>query len=116
VIPLQAAGRAELAFAAYRASNDGLEELAEPALGSREVVLNFLAQGDVVTGETDRLDEATVAAMLAKGCRVIPALSPRVVSLGRLGLLRLARGEIDNPDTLVPLYLRAPAIGPQPPR
>lgn len=116
VVPLQAAGRAELAFAAYHASDDGLEELAEPALGSREVVLNFLAQGDVITGETGRLDETTVAAMLAKGCRIIPPLSPRAVSLGRLGLLRLARGEIDNPDTLVPLYLRAPAIGPQPPR
>jgi hypothetical protein len=38
------------------------------------------------------------------------------VSVARLGLRRLARGEMDDPDSLTPLYLRAPAIGPQPPR
>ncbi len=116
VVAVQAAGRAELAFAAYREAEGVLEELIEPGLGSAQVVLDALQAGDIITGEIDRLDEATVAAIVAKGCRLQTSTAPRAVSLGRLGLRRLARGEIDNPDTLVPLYLRAPAIGPQPPR
>jgi hypothetical protein len=38
------------------------------------------------------------------------------VNVARLGLRRLAHGEQDDVDSLSPLYLRAPAIGPQPPR
>jgi hypothetical protein len=79
-------------------------------------VLGALEPGDIVTGEIGRLDEQTQAAITAKGCRLLASMAPRAVALGVLGLLRLALGEIDNPDTLVPLYLRAPAIGPQPPR
>jgi tRNA threonylcarbamoyl adenosine modification protein YeaZ len=135
VIAVQAAGRAELAYAAYRIA-DGrsspspqpspwavrgswigdLQELIAPCLGSPDVVVDALEPGDIVCGETQRLDEATVASITAKGCRLLTSTTPRAVSLARLGLQRLERGEIDNPDTLVPLYLRAPAIGPQPPR
>ena len=116
VVAIQAAGRAELAFAAYQAVGDLLQELIAPGLGSAAVVLDALQTGDIVTGEIERLDEATAASILAKGCRLEASMAPRAVALGRLGLRRLAAGEIDNPDTLVPLYLRAPAIGPQPPR
>jgi hypothetical protein len=37
----------------------------------------------------------------------------RVEALAELGALRLAEGRADDPAALVPLYLRAPAIGPQ---
>jgi tRNA threonylcarbamoyl adenosine modification protein YeaZ len=114
-IAVQAAGRAELAFAAYQQGEGGLEELMAPRLGAASVLLETLASGDTVCGEVERLDEATVASITAKGCRLLASTTPRAVSLGRLGLERLARDEIDNPDSLVPLYLRAPAIGPQPP-
>jgi tRNA threonylcarbamoyl adenosine modification protein YeaZ len=116
VIAVQAAGRAELAFAAYRAGEHGPEELIAPGLGAGPVVLDTLEPGDVVCGEIERLDEGTATAITAKRCRLLASTTPRAVSVGRLGLQRLARGEIDNPDALVPLYLRAPAIGPQPPR
>ena len=116
VVAVQAAGRAELAYAAYRFDDGEIVELIAPRLGTAQVVLDALEAGDVVCGEVEGLDEATVAAIMAKECRLQASTSPRAVSLARLGLRRLARGEIDNPDTLVPLYLRAPAIGPQPPR
>jgi tRNA threonylcarbamoyladenosine biosynthesis protein TsaB len=115
VVPVQAAGRAELAFAAYRWELDQLGELIAPGLGAAAVVAEALEAGDIVCGEVERLDEATIAAIASKGGRVLVSGSPRVVSVGRLGLWRLARGEIDSADALVPLYLRAPAIGPQPP-
>jgi tRNA threonylcarbamoyl adenosine modification protein YeaZ len=116
VVAIQVAGRAELAFAAYRLEDGSFEELIAPGLGSAAVVVEALQAGDIVTGEIERLDDATVASILAKGCRLEPTTAPRAVALGRLGLRRLGVAEIDNPDTLVPLYLRAPAIGPQPPR
>jgi tRNA threonylcarbamoyl adenosine modification protein YeaZ len=116
VVALQAAGRAELAYAAYRSDGGELQELIAPRLGSAPAVAEALAADDIVCGEIERLDEDTLASFTAKGCRLLASPAPRAVSVGRLALRRLARGEIDNPDTLVPLYLRAPAIGPQPPR
>ncbi|HEY7465171.1 MAG TPA: tRNA (adenosine(37)-N6)-threonylcarbamoyltransferase complex dimerization subunit type 1 TsaB [Dehalococcoidia bacterium] len=116
VVPVQAAGRAELAWAFYQHSEGELVELSPPRLGSSTELLGALRKGDVVTGDVDRLDPATVGALTKRGCRLVPASSARVVAVARLGLCRLARGEADDADTLVPLYLRAPAIGPQPPR
>jgi tRNA threonylcarbamoyladenosine biosynthesis protein TsaB len=116
VVPVQAAGRAELAWAVYQRSEGDLLELARPLLGTPAELLAALRKGDVVTGDIDRLDASTVGALAERGCRLVPASSARVVAVARLGLRRLARGEADNADTLVPLYLRAPAIGPQPPR
>jgi tRNA threonylcarbamoyladenosine biosynthesis protein TsaB len=116
VVAVQAAGRAELAWAVYQLSEGDLLEPSPPRLGSLPEFLATLGKGDAVTGDIDRLDAATVDALAERGCRLVPASSARVVAVARLGLKRLARGEADDADTLVPLYLRAPAIGPQPPR
>jgi tRNA threonylcarbamoyladenosine biosynthesis protein TsaB len=115
VVAVQAAGRAELAWAAYRASDDQLQELEPPQLISIANLAEVIAPGDAVTGDIDRLDATTREALSQCGARLVPVAASRVTSLMRLGLRRLARGEIDNLDTLVPLYLRAPAIGPQAP-
>jgi tRNA A37 threonylcarbamoyladenosine modification protein TsaB len=112
-VAVQAAGRAELAFAAYRAAEDDLVETIAPRLGSVDVVAAALEPGDIVCGEIDRLPEPAAEAFAKREVRVMAAPAPRAVALGRLGVRRLARGEIDNADALVPLYLRAPAIGPQ---
>lgn len=115
VVAVQAAGRAELAFGAYRWTGSELVEEVQPSLGKAPVVLDALKRGDVVAGEVDRLDAQTLEAIDLMGCRAVTSHASRVVAVGRLGLLRLARGESDDADALVPLYLRAPAIGPQPP-
>ena len=115
VVPLQAAGRAELAWAAYQYREGDLLELEPPQLAAPVKLLRLLRKGDLVTGDIDRLDTETLAALAAKGCRLVRPQETRVVAVARLGLRRLAQGRIDNPDTLVPLYLRAPAIGPQTP-
>ena len=116
VVPVQAAGRAELAWAVYQNAEGDLAELAPPQLGGTSKLLSVLRKGDVVTGDIDRLDAETLAGLAIIECSLAPVTAARVVSVARLGLRRLARGEADDADTLVPLYLRAPAIGPQSPR
>ena len=116
VVPLQAAGRAELAWAAYCCESGEIVELEPPQLTQAAELAKQLRKGDVVTGDIDRLSAESLAAFAAKGCRLVPPVTSRVVAIARLGLQRLARGETDDPDSLTPLYLRAPAIGPQPPR
>ena len=74
-----------------------------------------LKYGDVITGDIDRLTPDTTAAFEVIGCRVVAPSPSRVASVARLGYLRLRAGDVDDADDLVPLYLRAPAIGPQPP-
>jgi tRNA threonylcarbamoyladenosine biosynthesis protein TsaB len=116
VVAVQAAGRAELAWAAYRLGDLGLIELSTPQLVSRADFVGVLEAGDAVTGDVDQV-EATAAGdgFKAGDIAVVKPSTERVVAVARLGYQRMLRGEIDSVDTLVPLYLRAPAIGPQPP-
>jgi tRNA threonylcarbamoyladenosine biosynthesis protein TsaB len=116
VVPVQAAGRAELAWAVYRMDGEELAELSPPQLTPAASLPRQLRKSDVVTGDIDRLGDELCAALEAKGCRLVPPVPSRAVAVARLGLRRLARGESDDPDSLPPLYLREPAIGPQPPR
>jgi tRNA threonylcarbamoyladenosine biosynthesis protein TsaB len=114
VVPLQVAGRAELAWAAYR-YDGGLVELEPPQLVAAAGLRRVLLSDDTVTGDIDRLDSASLEALAECDCRLVPPPASRVASVGRLALVRLSRNETDDADSLAPLYLRAPAIGPQPP-
>lgn len=116
IIPLQAAGRAELAWAAYEPAGAGMTELLAPRLSRKEELPETLREGDVVCAELRTLTDELKSDLLAAGVKLVEAPVSRVLAVMQLGSERLARGEVDNLDTLVPLYLRAPAIGPQPPR
>jgi tRNA threonylcarbamoyladenosine biosynthesis protein TsaB len=116
VVPLQAAGRAELAWAAYAPGEGGMVELDPPQLSGLRDLLHVLKHGDVVTGDVDRLTPDTLAAFEVIGSRVVAPSPSRVAVVARLGYLRLQAGDFDDADELVPMYLRAPAIGPQPPQ
>ena len=115
VVSVQAAGRAELAWAAYTQGDGGMVEVEAPQLAPVGTLLRALKFGDVVTGDVDKLTPDTLAALEVIGCRVVPPAASRVASVARLGYQRLQAGDVDDADALVPLYLRAPAIGPQPP-
>jgi tRNA threonylcarbamoyl adenosine modification protein YeaZ len=116
VVPIQAAGRAELAWALYDQHDGKLVELAAPRLGPIAELLSEVQPGDVLTGDIDRLDAETVSKLERDGCRLVTGAQARVVGIARLGFERLRRGDGDEVEALLPLYLRAPAIGPQPPR
>jgi tRNA threonylcarbamoyladenosine biosynthesis protein TsaB len=116
VVAVQAAGRAELAWAAYGPGESGLTELSAPRLASSTDFAAVLEAGDAVTGDVDQV----VAMAAGNGFKagdfaVVRPSTGRVAAVARLGYQRLLRGDIDSVDTLVPLYLRPPAIGPQPP-
>jgi tRNA threonylcarbamoyladenosine biosynthesis protein TsaB len=116
VVPVQVAGRGELAWGVYRASADGVLEIVEPRLGKAEELATGLEAGDLICGDADRLDDVARSLLTAAGGRIVSMQASRVMAVAALGWSRLQRGEFDNPDTLVPLYLRPPAIGPQPSR
>jgi len=112
VVPVHAAGRAELAFAVYSRLAGKLLEVEAPRLGRADALLALLRPGDLVCGD---VSEALKAEVAARGSQWAPARPGRVLSVARLGQVRLVSGDVDSADSLVPLYLREPAIGPQPP-
>jgi tRNA threonylcarbamoyladenosine biosynthesis protein TsaB len=115
VASVHAAGRAELAWAVYAWNGEDLTEVAPPQLGPAPSLLATLSRGDIVCGEIDKLDASVAGAVMMAGARLVEAPVSRAVAVARLGLRRLVRDDVDNVDALVPLYLRAPAIGPQRP-
>ena len=116
VVAVHAAGRAELAWATYEGFDGDLREVVAPRLGDATRLLEAVSPADLVCGELDKLDESLKRELAAQDIRLHEASAGRVLAVARLGINRLGRGEVDSADTLVPLYLRAPAIGPQPPR
>ena len=115
VVPVQAAGRAELAWAAYRTVDGQLQELAPPQLSAQHDFVHALVVGDTVCSDAAFSDDVRAAIELS-GARLVMAPASRVVAVAALGWQRIERGDFDSPADVVPLYLRAPAIGPQPPR
>lgn len=116
LVPLHAAGRAELAWAVYQAAgaeDAGIVEVQAPRLGSVRQFLDDLRPGDLVIGDPDASPQAAIGARQAMWS---PSRPGRVTAVARLGWRRLRAGDIDSADSLVPLYLREPAIGPQPAR
>ena len=110
IVAVHRAGRGELAWAAYsRGDREWMEERA-PAIAKAASVEPELHVGDVVTGD---VDDALADAVRRAGATVVHADHHRGVALAELGHRRLAAGQLDDPTALVPMYLRAPAIGPQ---
>ncbi len=110
IVALHRAGRGELALGAYRASSGGWREELAPRLGKSDAVAGCFERDDIVTGD---LDDSLRATVRDAGGHAASAYAHRVVALAALGHARLSAGRTDDPATLVPLYLRAPAIGPQ---
>lgn len=110
IVAVHAAGRGEVAWAAYRASDGSWHEDEAPRISRPDALHGAIAPGDIVTGD---LDDATIGAMSRTGASAATPQQHRVVALALLGHRRIAAGRADDPTALVPLYLRAPAIGPQ---
>jgi tRNA threonylcarbamoyladenosine biosynthesis protein TsaB len=109
-IAVHTAGRGELAWAAYARHAASWREAVEPRITKVDDMVAALAPGDVVTGDVD--DALADAIKSARATVALPA-SHRVIALAALGHQRLTTGALDAAEALVPMYLRAPAIGPQ---
>ncbi|MEO8458116.1 MAG: tRNA (adenosine(37)-N6)-threonylcarbamoyltransferase complex dimerization subunit type 1 TsaB [Chloroflexota bacterium] len=111
VIAVHKAGRGEYAWAAYRGAP--WREVAAPQLAKPAALANAAASSSLFVGE---IDEALTEALPASAVVASPASSlRRAASLAELAYGRLASGQTDEAALLVPMYLRPPAIGPQPP-
>jgi tRNA threonylcarbamoyladenosine biosynthesis protein TsaB len=110
IVAIHRAGRGELAWAAYGAVGGRWSETSAPAILKTDAFETLITERDILTGD---VDEALAHAAQRAGTIVMAPPQHRVVTLSRLGTQRLADHRTDDPATLVPLYLRAPAIGPQ---
>jgi tRNA threonylcarbamoyl adenosine modification protein YeaZ len=111
LVPVHRAGRREFAWAAYEAA-PVWRELAAPQLSPVDEVVELFPDGALVTGD---IDDALAEQLTARGHRVARGAASvrRAGLLAELGCRRLQEGRSDDPKSLVPLYLREPAIGPQ---
>jgi tRNA threonylcarbamoyladenosine biosynthesis protein TsaB len=113
VVAIHRAGRGDLAWAAYA----GGREVVAPQLSKPEELRAALDGPSLLVGEVD----ADTAEQLC-GTRDDIVVAPpsgslrRAGTLAELGFARLAAGESSEAALLRPVYLRPPAIGPQPSR
>jgi tRNA threonylcarbamoyladenosine biosynthesis protein TsaB len=110
IVAVHRAGRGDVAWVAYRSSDGAWAEEDAPRITGHEALAVELRAGDAMTGD---IDSALAEAAQRAGAFVIGAQTHRVVALAALGHRRLVEGRANDPIALVPLYLRAPAIGPQ---
>ena len=112
IVAVHRAGRREAAWAVYEGVPKW-RELSAPRLSPLEELASLLPAGALVTGD---LEEEAVAEIAALGHRAVTGAATirHAANLAELGWQRLQAGETDDPKSLVPLYLREPAIGPQP--
>ncbi len=112
IVAVHRAGRRDAAWAAYEGVPEW-RELSAPRLSPLKDLVSLLPAESLVTGD---LEQEAVAEMTALGHRTVTGAATirRAAILAELGWQRLQAGETDDPKTFVPLYLREPAIGPQP--
>jgi tRNA threonylcarbamoyladenosine biosynthesis protein TsaB len=112
VVAVHRAGRGEVAWARYALEGDAAPiEISPPGIVKSDLLGEALEPDDTVTGD---IDETIRDAVAAAGASVATRAEHRVFALATLGRFRLATGRTEDPRALVPLYLRAPAIGRQP--
>jgi tRNA threonylcarbamoyladenosine biosynthesis protein TsaB len=109
IVAVHVAGRGEIAWAAYREDGEWREE-SSPRITKHDQFYETLQADDAVAGD---VDETLAGVTAAAGAIVVTPEQHRVIALAALGAKRRAAGRTDDPTALVPLYLRAPAIGPQ---
>ena len=112
IVAVHRAGRRDAAWATYE-GEPAWKELSAPRLSPLEDFVSLLPAGSFVTGD---LEDEALDEIKALGHRTVTGAATirHAANLAELGWQRLQAGETDNPKSLVPLYLREPAIGPQP--
>jgi tRNA threonylcarbamoyladenosine biosynthesis protein TsaB len=114
VVGVHRAGRGDLAWAAYQGSP--WREVLPPRLSKPDELGSSLGGPALLVGELD----AETAQLIRSAATAEIALAPaagsvrRAAVLTELGLAHLNAGQSGDPAELRPIYLRPPAIGPQP--
>lgn len=109
--PVHNAGRGEIAIAFYRWDNDW-RCLTEEHITTVDALCQRIDEKTVFCGEIPEAVAQQLRDKLGK-MAIIPESAARLRRASYLAILgwrRLERGELDNPATLQPLYLRPPPI------
>lgn len=119
IAALHAAGRGQWALALYQGPVDHWTEVLPPTLYTPDQLLaavRLRAPAGILCGEVDTLPPDLLADLQASGLRVGGAAAGlrRAALLAELGWRRRQAGGDFTPARLAPIYLREPAIGPQP--
>jgi len=112
ICPLHLAGRREVAWALYRGPASAWQELSPPRLSPIDDLPRLAPANALFCGEDVERLAPELAGRGVEPARMAAAVR-RPSHLAILGRRRLAAGLSDDPRSLVPLYLREPAIGPQ---
>jgi tRNA threonylcarbamoyladenosine biosynthesis protein TsaB len=111
VVAVHRAGRGEVAWAAYQGPRSEWREVLSPRMSTPEALMAEAPPDALFCAEEgDGVEE--MLAVAGASVRVTP-VRRRAGVLAELAWRRLSAGDVDDARTLVPLYLREPAIGPQ---
>jgi len=112
VCALLNAGRGEVAAAVYQLQGQHWNQLIAEHITSLETLCSRVTVPTVFCGEFAPAMAAELRSRLGDRAMLVSAAANmrRAGYLAELGLLRLNSQDFDDPATLQPLYLRAPAI------
>ena len=112
VCPVFNAGRGEIATATYQMKRHRWHRLVAEHITTVDTLCSQITAKTIFCGELAPLIAPQLRKVLKQRAIVsTPAASLRRASfLAELGQQRLAKGDLDNPATLRPLYLRRPSI------
>ncbi len=112
VCPIMEVGRGEVAAAMFRRSNDSMRHMVEEHITTTDKLSPGIHEPTIFCGNLsdatkERLKESLTSNALFAGTQ---KASSRAYYVGRLGLIKVERHELDDPSTLQPIYLRRPSI------
>jgi len=110
VCPLQEAGRGEIATALYQIQNGEWQKIVAEHITTVEGLCPDIVSRTLFCGRFSPHTAKQIAENLGERAVILPGTLRRAGFLAELGWKRLERGDIDQPATLQPLYLRRPAI------
>jgi tRNA threonylcarbamoyladenosine biosynthesis protein TsaB len=113
VVAVHQAGRGDLAWAAYR--GEDLREVTAPLLSKPEEMAGAISEPTLFVGEVDEtLRETLIKDLGELASFALESGIGRAAALAEMGHARIAAGEGEDAALVRPVYLRPPAIGPQP--
>ena len=112
VCALQDAGRSEVAAAVFQGTRCDFRATLSEHITSVSDLCGKLPRPAVLCGEISDETRTSVEEALGGDAMLTDTrgLTYRAACVGQLGRARLSRGEVDDPSTLQPLYLRRPSI------
>lgn len=107
ICPVLDAKQQKVYAALYRYQGGTASKQTDYFLGSIDELLEQITEPVILLGDGCARYAQSIAARLGQQAQVAPSelWLPRVVTLGRLGAERLAKGQQDDPASLTPMYL-----------